>query len=81
MNTMLKCSLILAVIVGVSACNDSDGKYDGKAQMNPDAEQSFSQLLTSVFVRGANAEPVVINGVNVTESFDAQAIADLSAAN
>ena len=81
MNTMLKCSLILAVIVGVSACNDSDGKYDGKAQMNPNAEQSFGQLLTSVFVRGANAEPVAINGVNVTESFDAQAIADLSAAN
>ena len=81
MNTMLKCSLMLVLIAGLSACNSGDGKYKGKAQMNPNTEQSFSQLLTSVFTRDANAEPVAINGVNVTESFDPQAIADLSATN
>ena len=83
MNTMLKCSLALVLIAGLSACN-SDSKYKGKMQGSlgdANAEQSFSQLLTSVFMRDANAEPVAINGVNVTESFDPQAIADLSATN
>ncbi|WP_373096756.1 hypothetical protein [Zhongshania sp.] len=82
MKTILKCSLILVVAVGLSACNNGDSKYDGKARAGSNnAEQSFSQLLTSVFMRDADAEPVAINGANVTEAFDAQAIADLSAAN
>ncbi len=81
MNTMLKCSLALAVVTGLSACNGSDSKYDSQGKVGGNAEQSFSQLLTSVFLRDANADPVAINDANVTEDFDPQAIADLSAAN
>jgi hypothetical protein len=81
MKTILKCSLALAVVAGLSACNDSDSKYDGQGKVGGNAEQSFSQLLTSVFLRDANADPVAINDANVTEDFDSQAIADLSAAN
>jgi len=81
MKTILKCSLALAVVAGLAACNDSDSKYDGRVQAGGNTEQNFSQLLTSVFLRDANADPIAINDANVTEDFDTQAIADLSAAN
>ncbi|MFT7406158.1 hypothetical protein [Zhongshania sp.] len=69
MNTIIKCGLFLSLALGVAACNN-DSKYDGRAAGGGDKPIAASQLLTSVLLQDANAEPVSVNDKNITDSFD-----------
>ncbi|CAA0114832.1 hypothetical protein [Zhongshania aliphaticivorans] len=69
MNTIIKCSLFICLGLGLSACNNDDGKYDGRAG-GGDSSISANQLLTSVIVQDANAEPISVNDKNITDSSD-----------
>ena len=69
MNTIIKCSLVIGLGLGLAACNDDD-KYDGKAAGGGDMAISANQLLTSVFMQDANAEPISVNDKTITDSSD-----------
>jgi hypothetical protein len=78
MNILIKIVLLCSIGFSLAACNNDSSKYRGQAAA-ANSETSISQLLTSVFMRDANAEPVAVNSLNISNSFDNKVIQDLSA--